>query len=396
MTCLFCADSTELRRLLAQYTQAAADYEKRKAEAKENPQFCQRTISLPTRHSPDSEPDDGLTENYPESTSTPTRPASVRSTPEPGKTPPKIRFSFHDWHDILLLNAVLADEGVITATGERLPCWKDITVSLKCHGLDVKTHELCARLQQMVDMYQKESGSWDLESLADKQKLLREYCTQLNGGKGQGSRTRNDDYSSRPEPEVHDNDSFSDPETTAVVPERAGPTQTDAFIETSQRNRSAILGANPSQTHNSVAISAQTSTAASAPANQFLSIARLSPYLDSPVISIQTTESFSVPSATRGLATTLSEADSEKADFAEPSWKRQKLEIETILERFVSEQSEYQKEKRDQEHIRLSGQQDLQRQTIELQKRALDMQEKSISMQDRLVSLMEKIMDKIT
>ncbi|KAG6623925.1 uncharacterized protein IUM83_02141 [Phytophthora cinnamomi] len=76
-------------------------------------------------------------------------------------------------------------------------------------------------------------------------------------------------------------------------------------------------------------------------------------------------------------------------------WKRQKLELETILHRFVAEQSERQREEREYEHARFSEQQDLQRQTIELQKRALDMQEKAMNMQDRLMSLMEKVMDKL-
>ncbi|KAG2800681.1 hypothetical protein PC119_g22228 [Phytophthora cactorum] len=74
---------------------------------------------------------------------------------------------------------------------------------------------------------------------------------------------------------------------------------------------------------------------------------------------------------------------------------RQKLELETTLERFLADQKERQQEQREHKRTRLSEQQDLQRQTIDLQKRALDIQEKAMNMQERLMALMEKVMDKL-
>ncbi|KAG2782431.1 hypothetical protein Pcac1_g7567 [Phytophthora cactorum] len=86
---------------------------------------------------------------------------------------------------------------------------------------------------------------------------------------------------------------------------------------------------------------------------------------------------------------------SEERDVSESSSKRQKLELETTLERFLADQKERQQEQREHKRTRLSEQQDLQRQTIDLQKRALDIQEKAMNMQERLMALMEKVMDKL-
>ncbi|KAF4142193.1 hypothetical protein GN958_ATG08615 [Phytophthora infestans] len=54
-------------------------------------------------------------------------------------------------------------------------------------------------------------------------------------------------------------------------------------------------------------------------------------------------------------------------DVVEPPSKRQKVELEAVLERFLSEQKESQQEQREHERTRLKEQQDLQRQTVELQ-----------------------------
>ncbi|KAG6623635.1 Multiple inositol polyphosphate phosphatase [Phytophthora cinnamomi] len=85
---------------------------------------------------------------------------------------------------------------------------------------------------------------------------------------------------------------------------------------------------------------------------------------------------------------------SPSADASGGSSQTTEAKLEVVFQRFTAE-SERQREEREQEHVRFTEQQELQRQTIELQKRALDMQEKAINMQDRLMALMEKVMDKI-
>jgi hypothetical protein len=91
----------------------------------------------------------------------------------------------------------------------------------------------------------------------------------------------------------------------------------------------------------------------------------------------------------------LSPTDTDPTDITEPVWKRQKLELETILQRFVSEQNERRREQREDERARFSAQQELQKQAIDLQRRALDIHDKAMNMQDRLMALMEKVMDKL-
>ncbi|KAE9322815.1 hypothetical protein PF008_g17496 [Phytophthora fragariae] len=393
------ADFTKLERLLDQYTQAEAQYKQQKADPGHRTQPLQDTPCHAAPNFSDSQSDDddsGAAEpaqhrTLPlpvESVSTPAPSASVQSPPERGRKPRKRRFFFQDWHDRLLLNAMLADQGVLMASGARKPSWKSITASLTSHGLDVNTHTLRTHLQLIVDTYRKEASSWDTYpgQLPEKQKLLRDYCRKLDNQETQ------DHGDQSVEPGIEDQDSHFHDDRAATnrleiggrVVESARPSQNHATDLVP-----AVAVVEISQDQDFIVTSTQTSEAASSPIPiaQTPSTTATSSSLDTQGESVQTAEGFSTPIASRDCSATQPQPDDETGEGTEPAWKRQKLELETILQRFVSEQSERQREEREQERIRFSEQQDLQRQTIQLQKRALDMQEKAMSMQDRLMTL---------
>ncbi|KAE9124716.1 hypothetical protein PF006_g17122 [Phytophthora fragariae] len=393
------ADFTKLERLLDQYTQAEAQYKQQKADPGHRTQPLQDTPCHAAPNFSDSQSDDddsGAAEpaqhrTLPlpvESVSTPAPSASVQSPPERGRKPRKRRFFFQDWHDRLLLNAMLADQGVLMASGARKPSWKSITASLTSHGLDVNTHTLRTHLQLIVDTYRKEASSWDTYpgQLPEKQKLLRDYCRKLDNQETQ------DHGDQSVEPGIEDQDSHFHDDRAATnrleiggrVVESARPSQNHATDLVP-----AVAVVEISQDQDFIVTSTQTSEAASSPIPIALtpSTTATSSSLDTQGESVQTAEGFSTPIASRDCSATQPQPDDETGEGTEPAWKRQKLELETILQRFVSEQSERQREEREQERIRFSEQQDLQRQTIQLQKRALDMQEKAMSMQDRLMTL---------
>ncbi|KAJ8577815.1 hypothetical protein ON010_g1391 [Phytophthora cinnamomi] len=398
------ADFTEVELLLDQYTKAQAQCEQQKTGATPRPRILQGSTLLPGANSADSESEEESTVPTvspqqtplpppPESESTPTPTALVQSTPESGRKYRKRRFFFQDWHDVLLLNALLADQ---TISGARNPFWKDITASLTSQGLDVNAHTLRTHLRLLVDTYRKESSSWETNptQLSEKQRLLRDYCHKLDG-EDQQDQTSNDDQCFEPGSEFEDDQCRDDragtnhPESTTLVTESAMPPQSHA-VGATPSNISPSSVTNLSQTRDVIATSTQTPK--TTPISRTSSTAQTSSPPNTHEFSVQTVEVFSTPTATHVVQPSTEE---ETDEISGSVWKRQKLELETILHRFVAEQSERQREEREYEHARFSEQQDLQRQTIELQKRALNMQEKAMNMQDRLMSLMEKVMDKL-
>ncbi|KAG1702201.1 hypothetical protein DVH05_009991 [Phytophthora capsici] len=261
-------------------------------------------------------------------------PTEAQSTPESGKKPRKRRFAFGEKHDVLLLKAVLADQGITTASGTIKPAWKSIEASVNSQGLPVSIHTIRTHLGILVNTYRRESDSWNFE-LSEKQQLMRAYCKKLDG-----------------EESDHDDGSHSYEPADGQIEERVeGTVQAELLVEEA--------------------------TANSAPADSGDSSER------------------DTPLATERFTTTQNLPDTEAPETAEPAPKRQKVEVETVLQRFVDDQTKRQEEQREQERARLNEHQVLQRQTIDLQKRSLDIQEKAMNMQERLMALMEKVMDKL-
>ncbi|GMF11470.1 unnamed protein product [Phytophthora lilii] len=285
-----------------------------------------------------------------------TLPTPAQSAPESGKKRKK-RFFFQDLHDVLLLDAVLHDEGIVTVSGVRKPDWKTITASLNGQGLDVDAHTLRSHLRLLVDGYRTESSAWDADPapLSEKYELLRDYCRKLDGEEDH-HRPSNDDQAFDPALETQ-----------------------DRCVETSQEIR---VGTKRSH---AVTGSVESVECPRTPASPTVVTSNISQDRNAP---FQPAEAASTP-------TIIQSPPHDSTGASEAAWKRQKVELENILERFVSQQADRQREEREQAQVRLSTQQDLQRQTIDLQKRALDMQEKAMNMQERLMALMEKIMDKL-
>ncbi|EGZ08342.1 hypothetical protein PHYSODRAFT_306288 [Phytophthora sojae] len=381
-----------------------------------------RAHSNPTHNFSDSDSDRAAaTEQRPrrlslpplaELVSTSTSFVLVQSTPGSGRKSRKRRFFFQDRHDVLLLTAVLADRGVEMASGARKPSWKDITTSFNSHGFDANAHTLRTHLRLLVDTHRKEASSLktDPARLSAKQKLLRKYCRKLDGQEEQDS-SDTDDPSTEPgtgsqDSETNDDQVFEpehdqngDGRAATNRPEVAGRVLASAGWSRSHATDlvQAAAVANLPPERELITASTQMSEPASSSTNvDEASTTETSTFSDTREISVQTEEASLTPTAAQDRSATKPAADhNDSEEVTEPAWKRQKLELETILQRFVSEQSERHREEREQEHARTKEQQDIQRQTIELQKRALDMQEKAMNMQDRLMSLMEKVMDKL-
>jgi len=310
---------------------------------------------------------------------------------------------------VVLLNAALADEGIMLASGRWKHAWKTIEAAVNSEGVPVAAHSIRARLQLVVDSYRVDLSTRNLDpaEMSAKQKLLGEYCHKLDDMKNESE--GHDNHSLEP---THEKDELEHPESGGA---NAAELQSIGRSPGSKEPTQGNLAACGQQTITSDIQATQTTQPASTPARilrapsglqsrnaiatRTSETARMPPS-DSPnqrtscsqsAVATSAQASTTFPPATSSLSPT----DTDPTDITEPVWKRQKLELETILQRFVSEQNERRREQREDERARFSAQQELQKQAIDLQRRALDIHDKAMNMQDRLMALMEKVMDKL-
>ncbi|KAG7377663.1 hypothetical protein PHYPSEUDO_011165 [Phytophthora pseudosyringae] len=397
------AEFTALEKLLAQYTQTEAQYQQRKSMTRpQNVLREQAAGDRTSRLSVDSQHSslDSVSENESaryittvQPVTTAAAPVGVRvaadpsaPSPESGKKSRKKRFFFEDWHDVVLLKAMLADRGMVMSSGTKKPAWKNIEASVNSQGLQVNIHTIRTHLRLLLNAHRREEHppNTDQCELSEKQQLLRAYIKKMDE-EGQQNRGSNDDQSFEPAPDRHSAQSYerrSETNRSQTVASSAGPS------ESILANPSAVSAGNrPTFTRNAVATTTRTAESSpTSPATQSSSAIQYHGVIAS---------SASIQSAPRAPRVVQSLPVTEEREAAEPASKRQKMELETILQRFIAEQNECQREQREHERTRLSEQRDLQRQTIDLQKRSLDIQEKAMNMQERLMAVMEKVMDKL-
>jgi hypothetical protein len=124
--------------------------------------------------------------------------------------PRKRRFYFHAWHDVVLLNAALADEGIMLASGRWKHAWKTIEAAVNSEGVPVAAHSIRARLQLVVDSYRVDLSTRNLDpaEMSAKQKLLGEYCHKLDDMKNESE--GHDNHSLEP---THEKDELEHPES---------------------------------------------------------------------------------------------------------------------------------------------------------------------------------------
>ncbi|CAI5713995.1 unnamed protein product [Hyaloperonospora brassicae] len=420
------AASTPLEQLLAQYTQA-------------NDQFEQRGLSMPTilqdlsrnarsRHgldenrggsedmTDDSTPmSNGISQDL---SDLPLPPAPTLSSEQAAlkssKKPRKRRFFFENGHDVILLRLMLADEGVVTASGVKRPQWKKIEAAANSRGMPVNTHTIRTHIRLLVDAYQKEEDMGEIkpDKMSEKQKLLREYCRKLEETKqmyagssedrvDQPTHGKDGDWRRESIHESRDRAKTEVPLAALETPSQA-QVLTIADNTTSQDDEPTVVHALEAASNSSPDHVATSTKVAEDTMTQRPETARRRPVSESTstavralsgVASASSTDASSAPVKT--LARAQSTRCAEAGEVMESVSKKQKLGVDAVLDRFISMQRDYQKEQREHERTISSEQRSLQRQTIELQTRALDIQEKSMSMQERLMAMMEKVMDKL-
>ncbi|RLN36828.1 hypothetical protein BBJ28_00016861 [Nothophytophthora sp. Chile5] len=269
--------------------------------------------------------------------------ASISATPT-GRARKK-RFSFRESHDVLLLKAMLADQGTVGSAGSKKPAWKHITASLNSQGVHADTHSLRTHLRIMVDTHRKEGESpLDVPGgrFSEKKLLLITYCRRLD---------------------EEEQEETEKSEEQAVM---AASRSLEVRVTGKRANR-------------------MVAAAGSAQVEPPASVA----------------ESSNVPQTGQTSSTaavvepTPVEGTTEATEDMEPPTKKQRATLEVILERFVADQNERRKEELEHKRIVFSAQQDLQRQTIALQERVLEVQDKALEMQNKLMLFMEKMVDKL-
>ncbi|KAG2509796.1 hypothetical protein JM16_008648 [Phytophthora kernoviae] len=246
----------------------------------------------------------------------------------------KRRFVFREWHDILLLKEIVA--------GHPRPNWRQITFTLNDQGVDVDTHSLRAHLRTMVEKFRAKDSPFDLGSdrMSEKNSLLRDYCQKLDTQKQPRSEDLNGPQDTKPR-------SYSGIQA---------PVRTSEFLRPRRSERPAPT-TEPSRNEH-------------------------------PVSSVG---SIAIEGSRTRYAPTIQMSE----DTVEPSAKKHRLDVEEILQHFVTEQNEIRKEELDYKRSNFSAQQDLQRQTIALQKQALEVQDKALDMQNKLMLFMERVVDKL-
>ncbi|RLN72004.1 hypothetical protein BBJ28_00007413 [Nothophytophthora sp. Chile5] len=253
----------------------------------------------------------------------------------------KKRFSFRESHDVLLLKAVLADQGTVGPTGSKKPAWKHITTSLNSQGVHADTHSLRTHLRIMVDTHRKEGESpLDIpgDHFSEKKLLLIAYCKRLDEEERE---------------------------------------------ETEKSEEQAVMAASRSL---EVRVTGKR-------ANRMVAAAGSAQVEPPPSVA----ENPDVPPAgqTSSTAAVVESTPVEGTEDMEPPTKKQRATLEVILERFVADQNERRKEELEHKRVVFSAQQDLQRQAIALQERMLEVQDKALEMQNKLMLFMEKIVEKL-
>ncbi|KAH7487858.1 hypothetical protein KRP22_013446 [Phytophthora ramorum] len=367
--------------------------------------------------------------------------ASVQSTPQSEKKPRKKRFIFLNWHDVALLNAVLDDQEAVKASGAKKHDWKSITATLNSQGVNVTAHTIRTHLRLLVATYRKEARVVDSENLSEKQELLRDYCRCLDE-EDQQDRASVNSQSFEPTPQSEDErtDVRPDVRTRSVRPNTVeilteegelrqrdlaalpvvtatGAPQTRDVVATTihaseiaplaSQALSGAQGLPPTQIISSAQtpLGARTSVDVQTPERLIQTVTQRSPaaQLSTATQSIQTTQDVQptqalpivhTPPPTQAVRpvtqtpqdirispstqTLLTSRAPEDEGTAPPASKKQKVDLESFLERFLSEQSERQNQ---EQAARISALQEQQRQTYELHKQALDMQQKTANMQ---------------
>jgi hypothetical protein len=151
---LVIADFTPLERLLEQYMEAEAHYGQKQSE--------QGGWEDEDGANGGTEAEDGAQSS--------------------SKKPSRRRFNFEDWHDLVLLNAVLNDEGIVMTSGEWKHAWKSVEAAVNSQGVCVKAHSIRGHLRLMLGAYRMDPSAQSLDpaEMSAKQKFLREYCTKLD------------------------------------------------------------------------------------------------------------------------------------------------------------------------------------------------------------------------
>ena len=338
-------------------------------------------------------------------------PASEQAALQSSKKPRKRRFYFESEHDEILLKLMLADEGVITASGVKRPQWKKIEADVNSRGMRVNTHTIRTHLRLLVDAYRKEEdmGYIEPDKMSEKQRLLREYCRKLDDTKQSASSSNENQFLRltqgnecercrdstneskwRPKPAVFP--ATSEPLSRAQVPTPSGSRASFEDFPAIVHTPETAAASSPDHLATSIKAAEDTTTLRSEtailhPISMSTNTAgRVSPGVAS-VSSAGWPSSF-VNSSARPEETSCTEA-------GEPASKKRKVRLDTVLDRFILMQRDHYSEQREYERAVTSEQRTLQRQTIELQTRALDIQEKSMGMQERLMAMMEKVMDKL-
>ncbi|OWZ16765.1 hypothetical protein PHMEG_0009393 [Phytophthora megakarya] len=410
---------TPLEQLLDQYSQAEAHFEESRLASRQKhsqePNAQYRRLSVEgRRNSSDSETEDEF-----RGTGSRVQSVSARLDSSPENQIRKKRFYFKEKHDVILLKAALNDEGITKPSGTKKPAWKRIQAAVNSQGVDVKAHSIRTRLRLMVRTHRREESTWDMDQfeLSERQKLLRAYCKKLDeeiqiyGYDEQSFETEDQSVDPTTEEqsfEATDDDlvayddnnddrhtALNSPQNVELSAESSERTQNDvptelpgSFLSADEEDIVIVPSTSISRTQEDVTSSSDTPAASlifSAAQNAFIIQGRGE--ITNPVRASDTS-TMSINPAQGGSYT-------EDGENIEPASKRQKLGVETILERFITDQNERQKEQQEHDRTRSSEQQELQRQTIDLQQRSLDIQEKAMQMQERLMALMEKVMDKL-
>uniref|UniRef100_A0AAV1V2F9 Myb-like domain-containing protein n=1 Tax=Peronospora matthiolae TaxID=2874970 RepID=A0AAV1V2F9_9STRA len=412
---------TPLEQLLAQYIAARNQFERRGNASlpgllhDQSSNVRTRQVSDETHRTSDGMNDstavsDMTTPDLPDVPLS-TTPASGQEALQSSKKPRKRRFYFESEHDEILLKLMLADEGVITASGVKRPQWKKIEAEVNSRGMRVNTHTIRTHLRLLVDAYRKEEGVGYIEpdKMSEKQRLLSEYCRKLDDTKQSASSSNENQFLRltqgnecercrdpsnesrwRSKPVVFP--ATSEPLSRAQVPTLSGSTASFEDFPATVHVPETAPTSSPDHLATSTNVAEDTATLRSEtailhPISMTTSTAdRVSPGVAS-VSSADCPSSFSDSSA-RPEETSCTEA-------GEPASKKRKVRLDTVLDRFISMQRDHYREQREYERAVTSEQRTLQRQTIELQTRALDIQEKSMGMQERLMAMMEKVMDKL-
>ncbi|KAG7395702.1 hypothetical protein PHYBOEH_003341 [Phytophthora boehmeriae] len=333
------SDFSELERLLAQYAELMeSGLPPHEEQTPEPTQILRQHDQLEYAGEPYQETEEDI--NLTMSGHSP--PASENGSGSSQKAR-KRRFVFREWHDVLLLKEVIA--------GHPRPNWRQITYTLNDQGVDSDTHSLRAHLRTMMEKFRSQENPFDLgpDRMSEKNSLLRDYCQKVDS---QSQAELNGPQDTKPRSQAELNGpQDTKPRTFSGI---QAPVRASDFVRPRQSERPAPTAEPPRNEHR-----------------------------------VSSAGSMDGPRARYAANIQMSEGT------VEPPTKKQRLEVEEVLQRFMTEQNEIRKEELDYKRSHFSAQQDLQRQTIALQKQALEVQDKALDMQNKLMVFMERVVDKL-